>query len=182
VIRKSEDGLILPTRIEVKAEIFDLFLPGIESNESILDSYVEFQEANSKFRRPEAIRNFIRQAEITSDKKDDFVTKVLDKLPIAEKPIGNDSQAKIANFLEKQKSSVVIRAIYQFKLEEEDDLLEQTKKDIKLVEKKGDKELSKELYPKKDGEYTKEALARFIFEKSICREHVYVDINIESIP
>ena len=105
------------------------------------------------------------------DKAEDFV-KLFNELPEAEKPNGNTAEEKVNNFVANQKSEVVIKTVFKFKLQDE---VYQKEIESEMESKKNDKKevLDESVYKKKDGKYTKEAMAQYLFEQETGKGHQF---------
>src|SRR6185312_7654501 len=122
-----------------------------------------------KLKTAEQIEAFLR--ENIKGKEKDF-SKIFDELPETDKPTGNTEEEKIKNFLAKQKAEVVIKKILKFKLQDEV-YLKEIETEMESNKDNSGKVLDESVYPKKDGEYTKEAMIKYLFEKKTGQNHQF---------
>ncbi|MCE8163933.1 MAG: hypothetical protein I3274_07040 [Candidatus Moeniiplasma glomeromycotorum] len=122
-------------------------------------SWQEFDNEKSELKTEAEIKTFLE--ENIKDKEE--LAKTIAELPTEQQPTGNTPEEKVNNFVIKQKAEIVIQTIFKHKLKDENYQQEIAAKMEK--EKDGEKILDEKIYPKKDGKFTPEAMARYLYEK-----------------
>jgi hypothetical protein len=158
-------------------EIFQNVLgnTAVEIDLSVIKSWQSYNNPKSALKNTKQVEEFIE--EIKNDEAG-FV-KHLEEQPSSSKPTGQNEREKITNFLAKQKSETVIKVIFSYKLK--DDTF-RVKTEIEMESQQNDDEqpLDETIYPQKDGEYTREAMVRYLYEKKTCQPHRFSATEEES--
>ncbi|CAI2194683.1 12460_t:CDS:2, partial [Funneliformis geosporum] len=95
---------------------------------------------------------------------------------LGQKPTGNNEIEKVNNFLTSEKAEKVIKVIFSFKVENDASFRNQTETEMnnwKEMDGKVEKVLDETVYQKKDGKFTPEAMARFLYEEKTGTPHQF---------
>jgi hypothetical protein len=153
----------------------------VEPTPEVVQAWVDHNNNNnnSKLKTVGQVQNFL-QKNVKNGKEADFVEHLSNKLPEFDvPPFDNSEVEKVVNeFLANKKPEVVIKVIYSFKLEKKPELVEKTKTRM-IEEKDGEKVLDERVYPKKDGQFTPEAMSLYLYEKKVGASHRFAEATKE---
>ncbi|CAI2183540.1 12990_t:CDS:2 [Funneliformis geosporum] len=121
----------------------------------------------------EQIINFITE-NVKGGQEQVFAKYLEEKL--GQKPTGKNEIEKVNNFLTSEKAEKVIKVIFSFKVENDASFRNQTETEMnnwKEMDGKVEKVLDETVYQKKDGKFTPEAMARFLYEEKTGTPHQF---------
>ncbi|CAG8663348.1 11460_t:CDS:2, partial [Ambispora gerdemannii] len=125
----------------------------------------------SELKTAEQIKEFLTE-NIKEDEKAEFV-KHLSELSEVEQPTGNTEEEKANNFLTTKKAEVVIKTIFNYKLKKDDSFQNEIQAEMETKKDNNEQKLDEKVYPKENGKYTREAMARYLYEKKTVQSHQF---------
>jgi hypothetical protein len=97
-------------------------------------------------------------------------------VPLIENPVGNDEVEKVKNFVATQKSEVVIKTIFKYKLANSTYQQEINTEMENFKDDKGEI-LDETVYSKQDGKFTSEAMVNYLYEKKTGQQFQTVELK-----
>jgi len=102
----------------------------------------------------------------------EFAKHLAEELPEGDQLTGQSDQEKMNKFLTDKEAEAVIKTFFGYKLKNKALRVKiKTERENELNEE--EQPLDEEIYPQKDGEYTSEAMTRYLFEKKTGQSHLF---------
>jgi len=98
-------------------------------------------------------------------------------LSATEQPTGKDEKEKMTNFLTQQKAETVIKAIFIYKLKKEENFHKEIETEMENKKDASEKVLDPQVYPKKDGKFTRTAIVEYLFQRKTGQAHQFAAVQ-----